>query len=414
MKILVLNCGSSSLKYQVLDMENEKVYNLLAKGLVERIGNASAGVEHKLPSGEKFKAEMPIYNHTEAIGKVLSLLTDEKYGVVASLSELDAVGHRLVHGGEDFAQSVEITDEVVAKVEECCDLAPLHNPANLLGIKAVTELMPDKPQVGVFDTSFHQTMPPHAFLYSIPYDYYDKYKVRRYGFHGSSHKFVSQKAAEFLGFDIKKSKIITCHLGNGSSISAVLNGHSVDTSMGLTPVEGVTMGTRCGNVDAGVITFLMDKEHLDTAGINAVLNKKSGLLGISGLSSDNRDIDSGIAAGNRRAQLAHDKVVYDVKKYIGAYAAVMDGVDVIVFTGGIGENACNIRQEICEGLGYLGVEFDRSANDEVRGVDVLLTKPSSKVKVVALTTNEELVIARDTMEIVNKKASREAEAGIEI
>lgn len=403
MKILVLNCGSSSLKYQVLDMKSENDYSLLAKGLVERIGSTNACITHKPTGKEKFEVEKPILDHTAGIGGVLELVTDATYGVLGSLAEIDAVGHRVAHGGEYFFRSVKIDDDAIADIEKCCELAPLHNPANLLGIKAVKELMPTVPQVAVFDTSFHQTMPDYAYMYAIPYEYYDKYKIRRYGFHGTSHKYVAQLACDFTGKDINNCNIITCHLGNGSSITAVKNGKSIDTSMGFTPVEGVTMGTRCGNIDAGVVTFLQEKENLDAAGINAVLNKKSGLLGLSEISSDSRDIEAGIKAGDKKAMLAQNKLCYDIKKYIGAYAAVLGGVDLIVFTGGIGENACASRQQICEGLEYMGVEFDPAANDGVRGKEAILSKPGSKVTVVTVPTNEELVIARDTMNIVSKE-----------
>lgn len=402
MIILVLNCGSSSLKYQVLDMKGDNDYSLLAKGLVERIGLEEGDIIHKPAGKGKHEIVKPIPDHTEGIKSVLALLTDEKWGVLKSLSEIDAVGHRVAHGGETFPISCLVDDKVIKGIEDLCELAPLHNPANLLGIRAVERLMSGTPQVAVFDTSFHQTMPASSFMYPIPYEYYETYKIRRYGFHGTSHKYVSKKACELCGLDINNSKVITCHLGNGGSVTAVLNGKSVDTSMGFTPVEGVVMGTRCGNVDPGLIFFLQEKENLDIAGINKVLNKKSGFLGISGISSDGRDIEAAAAEGNVRAKLTLDMFAHSVRKYIGAYSAVMGGVDLIVFTGGIGENDCRSREDICSTLGYLGVEFDSAKNDGVRGEDVILSKDSSKVKVVTVATNEELMIARDTMHLTHK------------
>ena len=381
MIILVLNCGSSSLKYQLLDMRSAEDYTLMKKGLVERIGDV-------------------VPDHAAGIKMVLDALVSPEEGVIDSLERIDAVGHRVAHGGEFFDCSVRVTPEVMDKIERCCELAPLHNPANLMGIKAIEQLMPGEPQVAVFDTSFHQTMPDYAYMYAIPYRFYEQYRLRRYGFHGTSHKFVAEKACKFVGLDIKKSRIITCHLGNGSSITAIRNGESVDTSMGFTPVEGVVMGTRCGNLDVGAVTFIQEKENLDYKGVNALLNKKSGLLGISGVSADNRDIEAAAATGNERAILARKMLAYSIKKYVGAYAAAMGGVDLIVFTGGIGENAWPVREQVCEGLEFLGVDFDAQAN-QVRGKDVLLTRRGSKVKVVAVTTNEELVIATDTMNIVN-------------
>ncbi len=399
MIVLVLNCGSSSLKYQVLDMQNESDYSLLAKGLVERIGLEMGDITHSVTGKEKHKVHQPIPTHTEGIKGVLDLLTDPEHGVLKSLADIDAVGHRVAHGGEYFNTSKLIDASVIEGIEKCCELAPLHNPANLLGIKAVETLMPNVPQVAVFDTSFHQTMPDYSYMYAIPYEYYSKYKIRRYGFHGTSHKFVAQKGAALAGLDFENSKIITCHLGNGGSVTAVMNGKSVDTSMGFTPVEGVVMGTRCGNVDAGVVTYIQDKENLDSKGINAVLNKMSGFLGVSGVSSDARDIEGAAAEGNKRAALAMDMFKYSVLKYIGAYSAVMNGVDMIVFTGGIGENDPSVREYISKGCSYLGVDFNPEANDGLRGKDAILTKEGSKVVVAAITTNEELVIARDTMRL---------------
>ncbi|MBR4095224.1 MAG: acetate kinase [Bacteroidales bacterium] len=399
MIVLVLNCGSSSLKYQVLDMQNESDYSLLAKGLVERIGLEMGDITHSVTGKEKHKVHQPIPTHTEGIKGVLDLLTDPEHGVLKSLADIDAVGHRVAHGGEYFNTSKLIDASVIEGIEKCCELAPLHNPANLLGIKAVETLMPNVPQVAVFDTSFHQTMPDYSYMYAIPYEYYSKYKIRRYGFHGTSHKFVAQKGAALAGLDFENSKIITCHLGNGGSVTAVMNGKSVDTSMGFTPVEGVVMGTRCGNVDAGVVTYIQDKENLDSKGINAVLNKMSGFLGVSGVSSDARDIEGAAAEGNKRAALAMDMFKYSVLKYIGAYSAVMNGVDMIVFTGGIGENDPYVREYISKGCSYLGIDFNPEANDGLRGKDAILTKEGSKVVVAAITTNEELVIARDTMRL---------------
>ena len=401
MIILVLNCGSSSLKYQVLDMKNESEYSLLAKGLVERIGLEMGEITHRVPEKDKFVIDKPIPDHTEGIKSVLDLLVDSEHGVLKSLSEINAVGHRVAHGGDLFNASAVIHSEVIEGIEKCCELAPLHNPANLLGIMAVRSLMPEIPQVAVFDTSFHQSMPEHAYMYAIPYEYYVLDKVRRYGFHGTSHKFVAEKSAKLAGLDFNNSKIITCHLGNGGSITAINNGKSVDTSMGFTPVEGVVMGTRCGNIDAGVVTYIQKKYDLDNKGISDVLNKKSGFLGVSGVSSDARDIEAAAADGNHRAQLALDMFRYSVLKYIGAYAAAMNGVDLIVFTGGIGENDFAVRESVCKGCSFLGIDFDSEAN-KVRGVDAILTKPGSKVVVTTVTTNEELVIAQETMRLTTK------------
>lgn len=402
MIILVLNCGSSSLKYQVLDMKGGDDCVLLAKGLVERIGLEKGDISHKPAGRDKYEISKAIKDHTEGIKSVLELLTDSTYGVLNSLSEIDAVGHRVAHGGEMFPKSSLIDAEVISGIEKLCELAPLHNPANLLGIKAIKDLMPNTPQVAVFDTSFHQTMPDYSYMYPIPYQYYEQYKVRRYGFHGTSHKYVAQKSCDIAGLDINNSKIVTCHLGNGGSVTAILNGKSVDTSMGFTPIEGVVMGTRCGNLDVGIVTFLQEKEKLDSNGINNILNKKSGFLGISGVSSDCRDVEKAAKEGNKRAELTLKMFYHSVRKYIGAYSAVMGGLDMIVFTGGIGENDCNARREICSTLEYLGVEFDTAVNEGLRGKDVILSKPTSKVVVITVTTNEELVIAKDTMSIINK------------
>ena len=402
MVILVLNCGSSSLKYQLLDMKNEEVYDLLAKGIVERIGMEVGCVKHEATGKEKLVKEMPIADHTVGIQAVLEALLDKEYGVLSTLEDIEAVGHRVVHGAEEFVCSQLITDKVVAQIEKCVDLAPLHNPANLLGIKAVTAVLPNVPQVAVFDTAFHQSMPQYAYMYSLPYEYYEKYRIRRYGFHGTSHKYVSAKGAKFAGLDINNSKIVTCHLGNGSSISAVLNGKSIDTTMGFTPLEGLTMGTRCGSIDPDVVTYLQEKEGLTPSQISQIMNKKSGFLGLSQFSSDARDLDDAANNGDPKAKLVLKKLTYEIIKYIGAYAAAMNGLDMVIFTGGIGENNSRIRRRVCENLAYLGVTFDYDAN-VVRGVDTMISLPDSKVKVALITTNEELMIARDTMEIVQNE-----------
>ncbi len=402
MIILVLNCGSSSLKYQLLDMKNDEVYDLLAKGLVERIGMEVGCLKHQAAGKEKFEKEMPIENHTVGIKAVLEALLDKEHGVLSTLEDIEAVGHRVVHGAEEFVCSQLITDKVVAQLEKCSVFAPLHNPANILGIKAVSEVLPTVPQVGVFDTAFHQSMPSHAYMYGLPYEYYEKYGIRRYGFHGTSHKYVSAKGAKFAGLDLENSKIITCHLGNGSSIAAVLNGKSVDTTMGFTPLEGLIMGTRSGSVDPDVVTYIQEKEGLSAAEMSKLLNKKSGFLGLSCLSSDARDLDDAANEGNPKAKLVLKKLTYEITKYIGAYAAAMNGVDLIVFTGGIGENNSRLRRRVCENLAFLGLKFDYDAN-AVRGVDTIITLPDSQVKAALITTNEELMIARDTMHIVQNE-----------
>lgn len=402
MIILVLNCGSSSLKYQVLDMKGDDVYDLLAKGLVERIGLEMGCLKHQAAGKEKMVREMPIPDHTVGIKAVLEALVDKEYGVLGTLEDIEAVGHRVVHGGEEFFCSKLIDADVIAQIEKCCDIAPLHNPANLLGIRAVSEALPSVPQVAVFDTAFHQTMPLYAYMYALPYEYYDKYRIRRYGFHGTSHKYVSAKGARFAGLNLDNSKIITCHLGNGSSITAVANGKSIDTSMGFTPLEGVIMGTRCGSIDPDVVTYIQEKEGLSPAEMSKVLNKKSGFLGLSCVSSDARDLNDAANSGNPKAKLTLKKLVYDITKYIGAYSAVMNGVDLIVFTGGIGENNSRLRRRVCENLSYLGLKFDYEAN-VATGTDTLISLPDSKVKVAVITTNEELVIAQDTMHIVQNE-----------
>ena len=397
MNVLVINCGSSSLKFQLINAETEKV---LAKGLCERIG-IDGRLTYQPAGGEKEKSDLAMPTHTEAIQFVIDALTNEKTGVVKSLDEIGAVGHRLVHGGEKFASSVVITDEVKKAVEECNDLAPLHNPANLIGVAACEKLMPGTPMVAVFDTAFHQTMPEKAYMYGLPYEYYEKYKVRRYGFHGTSHSFVSKRAAEVMGKSYDEVKTIVCHLGNGSSVSAVLNGKCVDTSMGLTPLEGLVMGTRSGDIDPAIMEFIAKKENLDIEGVMEVLNKKSGVFGISGgLSSDFRDLTDAMNAGDKKAKIAMDVFSYRVAKYIGSYAAAMNGVDDIVFTAGIGENVDYVREEVCKYLGYLGVDFDSEANAGLRGKEAELTKEGSKVKVFVIPTNEELAIARETLALV--------------
>ena len=399
MIILVVNCGSSSLKYQLLDMKNEEVYDLLAKGLVERIGMEVGCLKHEAAGKEKVVKEMPIADHTVAIQAVIDALLDKEHGVLSTLEDIEAVGHRVVHGAEEFVGSQLITAAVIAQLEKCSVFAPLHNPANILGIRAVSAVLPAVPQVGVFDTAFHQTMPQYAYMYGLPYEYYEKHGIRRYGFHGTSHKYVSAKGAKFAGLDPQNSKVITCHLGNGSSIAAVVNGKSIDTTMGFTPLEGLIMGTRCGSIDPEVVTYIQEKEGLTAAQMSTILNKKSGFLGLSCLSSDARDLDDAANEGNPKAKLVLKKLTYDITKYIGAYTAAMNGVDLIVFTGGIGENNSRLRRRVCENLTYLGVKFDYDAN-VVRGKDTILTTPDSKVKVALITTNEELMIARDTMNIV--------------
>ena len=397
MNVLVINCGSSSLKFQLINAETEKV---LATGLCERIG-IDGRLTYQPAGGEKEKSDLAMPTHTEAIQFVIDALTNEKTGVVKSLDEIGAVGHRLVHGGEKFASSVVITDEVKKAVEECNDLAPLHNPANLIGVAACEKLMPGTPMVAVFDTAFHQTMPEKAYMYGLPYEYYEKYKVRRYGFHGTSHSFVSKRAAEVMGKSYDEVKTIVCHLGNGSSVSAVLNGKCVDTSMGLTPLEGLVMGTRSGDIDPAIMEFIAKKENLDIEGVMEVLNKKSGVFGISGgLSSDFRDLTDAMNAGDKKAKIAMDVFSYRVAKYIGSYAAAMNGVDDIVFTAGIGENDDYVREEVCKYLGYLGVDFDSEVNKGLRGKEAELTKEGSKVKVFVIPTNEELAIARETLALV--------------
>ena len=395
MNVLVINCGSSSLKYQLINSDSETV---LAKGLCERIG-IDGRLTYQPEGGAKEVSELAMPTHTEAIQFVIDALTNEATGVVKSLDEINAVGHRVVHGGEAFTSSVVVTEEVKAGIEECCDLAPLHNPANLIGINTCESLMPGKPQVAVFDTAFHQTMPAKAYMYGLPHEYYDKYKVRRYGFHGTSHSFVSKRVAEFLGLDYNATKTVVCHLGNGSSISAVLNGQSVDTSMGLTPLEGLAMGTRAGDVDAGALEYIAKKENLDINGILKVLNKESGVQGLSQLSSDFRDLWDGANSGNEFAKIALDVFCYRVAKYVGAYVAAMNGVDAIAFTAGVGENDHLVREDVVARLGFLGIEIDLEVNN-CRGKEIEISKPDSKVKVWIVPTNEELAICRETVALL--------------
>ncbi len=398
MKILVLNCGSSSIKYKLFDMDANEV---TAQGGIEKIGMKGSFLKFTTPDGEKEIIEKDIPEHTCGVKFIFEMLTNPKVGALKSLDELDAVGHRMVHGGERFNQSVLLTKDVLEAFAACNDLAPLHNPANLKGVNAVQELLPNIPQVGVFDTAFHQTMPDYAYLYAIPYSLYEKYGVRRYGFHGTSHRYVSSKICEYLGIKAEGSKIITCHIGNGGSITAVKDGKSIDTTMGLTPLDGIMMGTRSGNIDAGAVTFIMEKEGLTPTGISNLLNKQSGLLGISGVSSDMREVSAAVADGNKRAELAKQMYSYSIKKYIGAYAAAMGGVDVVIFTGGVGENRHEIRESVCEGLEFLGINIDKKINAEVMfGKDGIISTKESKVKVVVLPTDEELMIATDTMDIL--------------
>lgn len=398
MKILVLNCGSSSIKYKLFDMTTKEV---LAQGGIEKIGLVGSFLKLTLPNGEKKILEKDIPEHTAGIEFILNTLVSPEYGAIKSLDEINAVGHRMVHGGERFSESVLLNKEVLDAFIACNDLAPLHNPANLKGVNAVSAILPNVPQVGVFDTAFHQTMPDYAYMYAIPYELYEKYGVRRYGFHGTSHRYVSQRVCEFLGVDPKGKKIITCHIGNGGSISAIKDGKCIDTSMGLTPLEGLVMGTRSGDIDAGAVTFIMEKEGLNATGISNLLNKKSGVLGVSGVSSDMRELEAAVAAGNPKAILAEKMYFYRIKKYIGAYAAALGGVDIILFTGGVGENQANCRSEVCEGLEFMGLKIDLEKN-KVRGEEAIISADDSKVTVAVIPTDEELMIASDTLAILNK------------
>ena len=399
MNVLVLNCGSSSVKYKLFQMPEGKV---LAQGGVEKLGLADSFLKFKLPSGEKVTLEKDMPEHTVAIDFILKTITGSEYGCIKSLSEIDAVGHRLVHGGDKFSESVVITDEVVENVKKCIDLAPLHNPSTLKGVAAVTELIPGVPQVGVFDTAFPQTMPQRAFMYALPYEYYEKYGVRRYGFHGTSHRFVSKRACEFLGIDYNKARIITAHIGNGASMCAIKDGKCIDTSMGLTPTEGLMMGTRVGDVDPGALVFIGEKEGLSMAQLSEVINKKSGVLGVSGVSSDMREIEDAIAQGNERAKLALEMYDYRIKKYVGAFTAAMGGLDLLIFTGGVGENQTTTREYVCEDMQYMGIEIDKELNAKIHGDEALLSTKESKVKVVVIPTDEELMIALDTVALTSK------------
>ncbi|MBQ9548800.1 MAG: acetate kinase [Bacteroidales bacterium] len=400
MIILVINCGSSSIKYQLLDMKNDDVYDILAKGLVEKISLPEGCITHKPTGKETVVRELPIPDHKLGMKLVLEALVDPEHGVLKSFQDIEAVGHRIVQGADFFSGSALVDDDVLRKIEICCDFAPLHNPAHLLGIHAISEVLPDVPQVVTFDTAFHQTMPEYAYMYALPYEYYTKYRVRRYGAHGTSHQYVSRRGAQVAGIDLEHSKIITCHIGNGSSVTAILNGKCIDTSMGFTPLEGMIMGTRCGNVDCNVIPYIMKKEHLTPDEMTTVMNKKSGFLGLSGVSSDARDLDRLAAAGDARAKLVFKKLSYDIIKLIGSYVAALDGVDLIIFTAGIGEHNSRLRRRVCENLSYLGVKLDYEAN-MASGEEAIISAPDSKVTVALIPTDEELVIARDTMHIVS-------------
>ena len=396
MKVLVLNCGSSSIKYKLFDMDHKAV---IAQGGIEKIGLKDSFLKLTLPNGEKKVLEKDIPEHTVGVEFILQTLTSAEYGVVKSMDEIGAVGHRMVHGGEKFSQSVLLTPEVLEAFAACNDLAPLHNPANLKGVHAISAILPHVPQVGVFDTAFHQSMPDYAYMYAVPYELYQKYGVRRYGFHGTSHRYVSKRVCEFLGVNPEGQRIITCHIGNGGSITAIKDGKSVDTSMGLTPLEGLMMGTRSGDIDAGAVTYIMEKEGLDAAGLSNLLNKKSGVMGIFGESSDMRDLEAAVAAGNPRARLAENMYFYRIKKYIGAYAAALGGVDILVFTGGVGENQASARWGACTGLEFMGIKLDAEKN-KMRGEEAVISTDDSKVKVVVIPTDEELMIASDTMAIL--------------
>lgn len=398
MKILVLNCGSSSIKYKLFDMDSKEV---IAQGGIEKIGLKGSFLKLTLPNGEKKVLEKDIPEHTVGVEFILNTLVSPEYGAIKSLDEINAVGHRMVHGGERFSKSVLLDKDVLEAFVACNDLAPLHNPANLKGVNAVSAILPNIPQVGVFDTAFHQTMPDYAYLYAVPYELYEKYGVRRYGFHGTSHRYVSQRVCEYLGIKAEGLKLITCHIGNGGSIAAIKDGKCIDTTMGLTPLEGLMMGTRSGDIDAGAVTFIMDKEGLTTTGVSNLLNKKSGVLGISGVSSDMRELEAAVAEGNPKAILAENMYFYRIKKYIGAYAAALGGVDVILFTGGVGENQASCRAGVCEGLEFMGVKIDAEKN-KVRGEEAIISSDDSKVKVVVIPTDEELLIASDTMTVVSK------------
>ncbi|GKG73145.1 acetate kinase [Parabacteroides sp. AM58-2XD] len=399
MKILVLNCGSSSVKYKLFNMDTHEV---LAQGGVEKLGLPGSFLKFTQPDGKKVILEKEMPEHNAAIEFILSVLTDDKYGCIKSFNEIDAVGHRVVHGGEAFSSSVEITPEVIGKMVECIDLAPLHNPPNLKGIRAMSALIPGIRQVGVFDTAFHQTMPDYAYMYGLPYSLYKKYGIRRYGFHGTSHRYVSKRACDILGVPYEEQRIITAHVGNGGSIAAVKNGKSIDTSMGLTPVEGLLMGTRCGDVDAGALAFIMDKEKLDAKGLSDLINKQSGVQGLSGISSDMREIEAAVAEGDKRAIMALNIYNYRIKKYIGAYAAAMGGCDILVWTGGVGENQWATRRVVCEDMEFMGMKIDVEKNEGMRGEEMVISTPDSKVTIIVVPTDEEYMIASDTMDILGK------------
>ena len=400
MIILVLNCGSSSVKYKLFDMSKQEV---MAQGGVEKLGLPGSFLKFTLPSGEKVVLEKELPEHNVAIQFILSTLTDNKYGCLKSLNEIDAVGHRVVHGGEKFSSSVRITNEVIGKVVECIDLAPLHNPPNLKGIRAMDAIIPGIPQVAVFDTAFHQTMPDYAYMYGLPYSLYKKYGIRRYGFHGTSHRFVSQRACDVLGVPYEKQRIITAHICNGGSITAIKDGKSIDTTMGLTPVEGLLMGTRCGDVDAGALSFIMDKEGLNAAGLSDLINKQSGVMGLSSISSDMREIEAAIEDGDKKAILTMNVYNYRIKKYIGAYAAALGGLDLLIFTGGVGENQWSTRTAVCREMEFMGIKLDEAKNDHMRGQEMIISTPDSKVTVMVVPTDEELTIAKDTLEILSKE-----------
>ena len=399
MKILVLNCGSSSIKYKLFDMTSG---NVMAQGGIEKIGLPGSFLKLRDKNGEKVILEKEIPEHQEGIQFILHVLTDEKYGCIKDFKEIDAVGHRVVHGGEKFASSVLITKEVIAKIIECSELAPLHNPANLKGINAIENLIPGIPQIAVFDTAFHQTMPDYAYMYGLPYELYEKYGIRRYGFHGTSHRYVSKRACDILGVPYEEQRIITAHIGNGGSIAAIKNGKCIDTTMGLTPTEGLLMGTRCGDVDAGAIPFIMEKEHLDANGLSVLINKKSGVAGLSGVSSDMREIEAAVKAGNPKAIMALKVYNYRIKKYIGAYAAAMGGCDILVWTGGVGENQWATRRDVCLDMEYMGMKIDIAKNDGLRGEEAVISTPDSKVTIIVVPTDEEFMIASDTLNILSK------------
>ncbi len=405
MKILVLNCGSSSIKYQLFLMENSS-WDVVAKGVVEKIGLKGSFLKHEKENGEKVLLEGEILDHETGIDYILGIMLSELHGCIVEMEEIDAVGHRVVHGGETFNSSVFITEEVINKITDCIDLAPLHNPPNLEGVKAITSLLPNVPQVAVFDTAFHQSMPNYAYMYAIPHSLYKKHGVRRYGFHGTSHRYVSIRACEVLDIDYESQKIISCHLGNGASIAAIMNGESVDTSMGFTPLEGLMMGTRCGDLDVGAVTYIMDKEMIGNQTASILFNKHSGMLGVTGISSDMREIEEAVKNKKPMAELGMQMYSYRIKKYIGSYAAAMGGVDVLIFTGGIGENSDTVRRDVCAGLEFLGIQLDDDLNDDLRAKEMLISTKDSKVKVLVIPTNEELVIAQDTQEIVEGLVSR--------